>query len=96
MVNDFTVKGASTSATNSKKIAHMKRTATERGMPLVIIGESTGARLPDAMGSRGMGQLLGNDNTQFRRTARDADVRRRARARRSAPRPGSPAWPISR
>ena len=67
VVNDFTVKGASTSATNSKKVAHMKRTATERGMPLVIIGESTGARLPDAMGSRGMGQLLGNDPTQFRR-----------------------------
>jgi len=67
VVNDFTVKGASTSATNSKKIAHMKRTATERGMPLVAIGESTGARLPDAMGSRGMGLLLGNDITQFRR-----------------------------
>lgn len=68
VVNDFTVKGGSTSATNSKKIAHMKRAATERGMPLVLIGESTGARLPDAMGSRGMGLLLGNDNTQFRRT----------------------------
>ena len=68
VVNDFTVKGASTSSTNSKKIGHMKRTATERGMPLVVVGESTGARLPDAMGSRGMGQLLGNDPTQFRRT----------------------------
>ncbi|HEX6005176.1 MAG TPA: carboxyl transferase domain-containing protein [Burkholderiales bacterium] len=68
VVNDFTVKGASTSYTNSRKIAHMKRSATERGMPLVVIGESTGARLPDAMGSRGMGLLLGNDNTQFRRT----------------------------
>ena len=67
VVNDFTVKGASTSATNSKKVAHMKRTATERGMPLVVIGESTGARLPDAMGSRGMGLLLGHDITQFRR-----------------------------
>ena len=68
VVNDFTVKGASTSYTNSKKVGHMKRTATERGMPFVVIGESTGARLPDAMGSRGMGLLLGNDNTQFRRT----------------------------
>ena len=68
VVNDFTVKGASTSATNGKKVGHMRRTATERGMPFVIIGESTGARLPDAMGARGMGQLLGNDNTQFRRT----------------------------
>lgn len=68
VVNDFTVKGASSSATNGKKIAHMKRVATERGIPLVTVGESTGARLPDAMGSRGMGLLLGNDNTQFRRT----------------------------
>jgi acetyl-CoA carboxylase carboxyltransferase component len=67
VVNDFTVKGASTSATNSKKVAHMKRVSVERGVPLVVIGESTGARLPDAMGARGMGQLLGNDNTQFRR-----------------------------
>jgi acetyl-CoA carboxylase carboxyltransferase component len=68
VVNDFTVKGASTSATNGKKVAHMKRVSTERGVPLVVIGESTGARLPDAMGARGMGQLLGNDITQFRRT----------------------------
>ncbi|MGZ8230725.1 MAG: carboxyl transferase domain-containing protein, partial [Burkholderiales bacterium] len=41
VVNDFTVKGASTSATNRKKEAHMKRTAIERGMPFVVIGEST-------------------------------------------------------
>lgn len=66
-VNDFTVKGASTSATNSKKMAHVRRTATEKGFPFVHVGESTGARLPDAMGSRGMGSLLGNDTTQFRR-----------------------------
>jgi acetyl-CoA carboxylase carboxyltransferase component len=68
VVNDFTVKGASTSATNSKKVGHVKRTGTERGMPVVYLGESTGARLPDAMGSKGMGSLLGNDITQFRRT----------------------------
>jgi acetyl-CoA carboxylase carboxyltransferase component len=67
VVNDFTVAGASTSATNSKKMGHVRRAATEKGMPFVHIGESTGARLPDAMGSRGMGLLLGNDTTQFRR-----------------------------
>jgi methylmalonyl-CoA decarboxylase subunit alpha len=67
VVNDFTVAGASTSATNSKKMAHVRRTAIEKGMPFVHVGESTGARLPDAMGSRGMGSLLGNDPTQFRR-----------------------------
>ena len=68
VVNDFTVAGASTSATNSKKIGHVRRIATEKGMPFVHVGESTGARLPDAMGSRGMGTLLGNDPTQFRRS----------------------------
>jgi acetyl-CoA carboxylase carboxyltransferase component len=67
VVNDFTVKGASTSATNSKKMGYIRRTCTERGMPFLHIGESTGARLPDAMGSKGMGQMLGNDTTQFRR-----------------------------
>ncbi|QOG07251.1 methylmalonyl-CoA carboxyltransferase [Aureimonas sp. OT7] len=67
VVNDFTTKGASTSTTNSKKMGYIRKTCVERGMPFVHIGESTGARLPDAMGSKGMGQLLGNDTTQFKR-----------------------------
>ena len=67
VVNDFTTKGASTGATNSKKLGYIRRTCTEKGMPFVHVGESTGARLPDAMGSKGMGTLLGNDTTQFRR-----------------------------
>lgn len=67
VVNDFTVKGASTGATNSKKMGYIRKTCTERGLPFVHIGESTGARLPDAMGSKGMGVMLGNDITQFRR-----------------------------
>lgn len=66
-VNDFTVKGASTGATNSKKMGHIRKASIARGIPFVHIGESTGARLPDAMGSRGMGNMLGNDTTQFRR-----------------------------
>jgi len=65
--NDFTVMGASSGATNGRKIAHMKRVATQRGMPLVMLGESSGARMPDHMGSRGMGTLLGNDGTQYQR-----------------------------
>jgi len=63
--NDFTVKGASSSLTNMKKISHVKRVATERGFPLVFFGESSGARMPDNMGSRGMGALLGNDPQQY-------------------------------
>ena len=63
--NDFTVMGASSSSTNGRKIAHMKRVATSRGLPLIFLGESSGARMPDHMGSRGMGTLLGNDPTQY-------------------------------
>ncbi len=67
VVNDFTTKGASTSATNSKKMGHIRKMCTEKGMPFLHVGESTGARLPDAMGAKGMGASLGNDTTQFRR-----------------------------
>ncbi len=67
VVNDFTTKGASTGATNSKKMGYIRTTCVQRGIPFVHVGESTGARLPDAMGSKGMGQLLGNDTSQFRR-----------------------------
>lgn len=63
--NDFTVKGASSSLTNMKKIGHVKRVATERGMPLVFLGESSGARMPDNMGAKGMGTHLGNDPQQY-------------------------------
>ena len=63
--NDFTTKGASSSATNMKKIGHVKRVATERGFPLVFLGESSGARMPDNMGARGMGANLGHDPQQY-------------------------------
>lgn len=65
--NDFTVMGASSSATNGRKLAHLKRVATTRGLPMVFLGESSGARMPDHMGARGMGTLLGNDPTQYQR-----------------------------
>ena len=44
----------------------------QRGLPLVFLGESSGARMPDHMGSRGMGSLLGNDRHAVRPHARDA------------------------
>jgi len=65
LANDFTVMGASSGSTNGRKVAHMKRVATQRGLPMVFLGESSGARMPDHMGSRGMGTLLGNDGTQY-------------------------------
>ena len=64
--NDMTILGASSATTNMKKIEYIKTVSCEKGMPLVFLGESTGARMPDVMGSRGMGQ--GGQNTaQYRR-----------------------------
>jgi len=59
------VKGASSSLTNMKKLGHVKRVATQRGLPIVFLGESSGARMPDNMGAKGMGALLGNDPVQY-------------------------------
>jgi acetyl-CoA carboxylase carboxyltransferase component len=63
--NDFTVMGASSSEVNSSKVGHVKKVATSRGLPLVFLGESTGARMPDAMGAAA---IMGGDRpTQYRR-----------------------------
>jgi acetyl-CoA carboxylase carboxyltransferase component len=63
--NDFTVAGASSSSINSKKMEHIKKTTRKRGMPLVFLGESTGARMPDVMGATGIGG--GNNPIQYLR-----------------------------
>ena len=67
--NDFTVMGASSTIVNGKKIAHVKRVASERGMPIVFLGESSGARIPETMGALGMG-ASGSDPTQYIRDRR--------------------------
>ncbi len=51
---DFTVKGSSSSATNNRKMSHIKEIGAKRGFPVVFLSESTGIRMPDAMGE-GMG-----------------------------------------
>lgn len=64
--NDFTVAGASSTALNGKKMGHIKQVATSRGFPLVFLGESTGARMPDTMGAKGMAFSL--ENNMYLRT----------------------------
>ena len=81
VVNDFTTKGASTSATNSKKMGYIRKVCTERGLPFVHVGESTGARLPDAMGSKGHGQSARQRHHAVPPYARYALGRGRARHR---------------
>jgi acetyl-CoA carboxylase carboxyltransferase component len=65
VANDFTVMGASSAWVNGRKIKHLKETATRRGLPIVWLGESTGARMPDVMGAEAMG--AGDNPTQYRR-----------------------------
>ena len=64
--NDFTVLGASSSIINMKKIKHVKQVAAKRGMPLVLLGESSGARMPDRMGSAGRA-IIAQDPTEYQR-----------------------------
>lgn len=62
--NDMTVKGASSSAVNMRKISRLKETATRNGMPLVFLGESSGSRVPDSLGAEAMAGA-GQDPQQY-------------------------------
>ena len=64
--NDFTVLGASSAVINMKKIKHVKQVASKRGLPLVMLGESSGARMPDRMGSAGRA-IIAQDPTEYQR-----------------------------
>ena len=66
--NDFTVMGASSSRINSKKMGHVKAAAEKRGFPMIFLGESTGARMPDIMGAKGIGG--GDGGSRYLRTRR--------------------------
>jgi acetyl-CoA carboxylase carboxyltransferase component len=64
--NDFTVLGASSAVINMKKIKHVKQVAAKRGVPLVLLGESSGARMPDRMGAAGRA-IIAQDATEYQR-----------------------------
>jgi methylmalonyl-CoA decarboxylase subunit alpha len=65
--NDFTVMGASSSVINGKKMRHLKELPVKRGAPIVFLGESSGARMPDRMGAAGRA-ILGQDPAEYLRT----------------------------
>src|SRR4051812_48900414 len=65
VANDFTVKGASSAAINIKKLKHMKTVARKRGIAMVFLGESTGARMPDVMGASSIGSK--DDPVEYQR-----------------------------
>jgi acetyl-CoA carboxylase carboxyltransferase component len=64
VVNDFTVKGASSTVVYGRMIAHVKRIGAQRRIPLVFLGESSGGRIPETMGAAGMG-ASGGDPAQY-------------------------------
>lgn len=65
IANDFTVKGASSATINIKKLKHLKGVARKRGIPIVFLGESTGARMPDVMGAASIGSK--DDPVEYQR-----------------------------
>jgi len=67
--NDFTTLGATSSVVNGKKIRHVRSVASSSGMPLVLLGESAGARMPDRMGAAGRA-ILGQDPMEYMRDRR--------------------------
>lgn len=62
--NDMTVKGATSSWINARKIAYVKECATRNGMPLIFLGESSGQRMQDAIGAGNMANA-GQDPQQY-------------------------------
>ena len=63
--SDFSVVGVSAAPTNSRKFQHLNKLAREQGMALLILGECSGARMPDIMGAEGIGNT-GLDYTRIR------------------------------
>src|SRR5690625_4983116 len=63
--NDFTVLGASSSPANNLKMKRLKEVAAKVGAPIVFLGESSGARMPDAMGATSIAG--GSDRLQYQR-----------------------------
>ncbi|HEV7799431.1 MAG TPA: carboxyl transferase domain-containing protein [Burkholderiales bacterium] len=64
--NDFTVLGASSALVAQKKVKHVKEVATTRGFPMVFLGETSGARVPDRMGAAGRA-MIGQDGAEYQR-----------------------------
>jgi acetyl-CoA carboxylase carboxyltransferase component len=61
IANDFTVQGSSNARVYTKKAAYMRNKVTEKGFPLVWLGEASGGRLPDVEGAKGLCSLASEE-----------------------------------
>ncbi|MFC1883249.1 acyl-CoA carboxylase subunit beta [Thermodesulfobacteriota bacterium] len=59
IANDFTVLAATSSRVAGRKEGELKIQAARRGHPVIYLGESGGARMPDIMGSKGLASFGG-------------------------------------
>ena len=51
---DFSAMGASSAEIAGLKMTHSRRTAIKNGIPLIMLCECSGGRIPDIMGARGI------------------------------------------
>ena len=51
---DFTTLGASSAPIASRKFQHVREVASDHGMPMIVLAEAGGARIPDVMGAQGI------------------------------------------
>lgn len=65
VANDFTVLAATSSRVAGHKEGEIKGMSLRKGFPLVYLGEAGGARMPDIMGSKGMGSFGGGGYDTF-------------------------------
>src|SRR5205085_8674372 len=67
--DDVTVFHGSSSVVGTRRVNRVFDIARERGFPLVYLGETGGARLPDTLGSEGFSKIPGPTHLATRRRA---------------------------
>lgn len=65
VANDFTVLASTTSRVAKRKEREIKTLATQRGLPMIYLGEAGGARMPDIMGAAGLASFGGGGYDTF-------------------------------
>src|SRR3990170_2601734 len=64
---DFTTLGASSSPNASQKFQHTRKAAAENGLPMIVLAEAGGARIPDVMGAQGIARTRSHQRYDRRR-----------------------------
>ena len=65
IANDFTVFAATSSRVAGRKEGDVEHFASQKGFPLIYLGEAGGARMPDIMGAKGLASFGGGGHDTF-------------------------------